>query len=163
MTTRHELDLDQLHAFAAPEHMFAPLLAEASITVPLVSGLGAAGDGRTVCRTVLEQWKITGDTVDDAALVVSELVANGAVHGLPPVWLQLARTTTDVVVAVYDRGPLTTRLLQAADAVFSGRADPLSLAEGGRGLAVVHGLARHAEILASINGGKVVRAVLPRP
>ncbi len=162
MTTRHDLDLDQLNAFAAPEHMFAPVLAEAVITVPLVSGLSAAGDARAICRTVLERWKISGATPDDAELVVSELVANGVVHGLPPVWLQIARTRTDVIVAVYDRGPLTTRLLQAADAVFSGRADPLSLAEGGRGLAVVHGLACHAEILASIHGGKVVRAALAR-
>lgn len=164
---REDIDLNVIFEYTAPNRMFTVMPESALVrrgsvaaTVPLVSGRAAAGDGRAVCRAVLSAWGLGDELLDDSTLVTSELVANGAMHGAPPVWLRLALTGDDLLVEVYDGGSLTERLLGAAQALPGLSEEVHELAEGGRGLAVVHGVARRTEVSPSRLGGKVVRAFL---
>lgn len=89
----------------------------------------AAGFARRFVARELEALGF-GGLVDDARLIVSELVTN-AVTNVPgrPVWVDLRRAGRLVALEVWDCSPLPP--------VFR---DPDFLAEGGRGLHVVEEL-----------------------
>ena len=78
----------------------------------------------------LDRWSC-GHLVDDAVLLVSELVTNAVVHGRSDVALRLWRTGSGVRVEIADRHP---------GAVLPRRPDPEAL--GGRGLYLVETLAQ---------------------
>jgi anti-sigma regulatory factor (Ser/Thr protein kinase) len=60
----------------------------------------AAGTARRIARTALAAWGVEEDTVDQAVLVVSELVTNAVEHALPPVALHLALPAGDASVHI---------------------------------------------------------------
>ncbi|OKI03408.1 hypothetical protein A6A06_39380 [Streptomyces sp. CB02923] len=89
------------------------------------------------------------EQLDDARLIVSELVANAAEHGHSACRLRLRVDQGELTVEVQDDSPLPPR---------TGK---LSLwAESGRGLAMVRLLASRFAVTGDRDGGKTVRAVL---
>ncbi|MFC8008478.1 ATP-binding protein [Streptomyces olivaceus] len=95
---------------------------------------GLVGTARRAARRVLTGWSITGDRLDDALLIVSELVTNALVHGgTGPVGLILREVRGCLTVAVRDCGPSTSTLIPCPQN---------AAAESGRGLAIVARLAR---------------------
>ncbi|WP_406312142.1 ATP-binding protein [Streptosporangium sp. NBC_01639] len=87
-------------------------------------------EARRMVRETFTTWRLPSDLVDDAVLVVSELVTNAAVYGGPPVRLSLWAMPEGVCVRVTDHG--------------LGRPHRLDLgqdATSGRGLAIVEALA----------------------
>lgn len=106
-------------------------------------------------RIRLTAWQWAGD-LDDAVLVVSELVANAARHGKATgrhLWLRLALTDEDeLIVDVSDPG----RTFPG----FEGGA--VTPGEGGRGLLVVRQLTEEFGWFLRAGHGKTVRAKLPR-
>ncbi|MEV0320312.1 ATP-binding protein [Streptomyces sp. NPDC050658] len=93
--------------------------------------------------------KVDAERVDDATLIVSELVTNATQHGRSPCRLRLVVSDDRVTVEVHDASPVRPRLL-TADAE----------REGGRGLAMVRHLAARLEVVGTGRRGKTVRAVL---
>ncbi|WP_405526355.1 ATP-binding protein [Streptomyces avidinii] len=67
----------------------------------------SAGTARRITSTVLDEWDVDDETVDQALLVVSELVTNALEHALPPVALHLQRPGNDgdLRIEVGDGGP----------------------------------------------------------
>lgn len=89
------------------------------------------------------------DRVEEARLVVSELVTNATLHGRGRCRLRLSSGEGTVTVEVRDDGlrlPLVRR--------------PGRDSEGGRGIALVGRLARRMDVTAAPGGGKTVSAVL---
>ncbi|WP_441247747.1 ATP-binding protein [Kitasatospora sp. McL0602] len=67
----------------------------------------SAGVARRVTHAALGAWGVGGDTVEQAVLVVSELVTNAVEHALPPVALHLSRPLPGgtLHIEVDDGGP----------------------------------------------------------
>ncbi|MFF0628576.1 ATP-binding protein [Streptomyces sp. NPDC004296] len=65
------------------------------------------GSVRRRARIALGGWDLSPDTVDDALLVVSELVTNAVTHALPPAALRLAYANRrrGLRIEVSDGGP----------------------------------------------------------
>lgn len=104
------------------------------LRVPFVQylpyGPEAPPAARRACRTLLDGWDVPADVVDDALLIVSELVTNAVRHALPPVTLLVSAPADGAArVEVADGGPRGTRPPAGAD-------------DGGRGLDLVCALAR---------------------
>ncbi|WP_244206619.1 ATP-binding protein [Streptomyces swartbergensis] len=87
--------------------------------------------------------------IDDAALIVSELVTNATRHGRSACRLRLQRSDEQVTVEVYDDNPGQPRMRSVT-----------TDSEGGRGLALVRCLAQRFDVAPVRGGGKRVRAVL---
>ncbi|MFG2501248.1 ATP-binding protein [Streptomyces sp. NPDC048441] len=92
---------------------------------------------------------VAADRVDDATLIVSELVTNATQHGRSPCRLRLEVSDDRVTVEVHDSSPDGPRVL-----------GPSADRESGRGLAMVRHLAARLEVVGSGQRGKAVRAVL---
>ncbi|MFF4116890.1 ATP-binding protein [Streptomyces sp. NPDC001714] len=97
---------------------------------------GAVPDVRRRAGAVLAAWKVSPDVVEDALLVVSELLTNAIVHALPPAvlrlsWMRDAGLGT-LRIEVTDAGPARTAGQPPAGI------DP---DEHGRGEEIVHALA----------------------
>ena len=75
---------------------------------------------------------LSGTTLDDALVMVSELVTNAIQHGMPEVALELWLRTDRITVAVLDRGDVPPSLICAA---------PPGDHPHGRGLLIVNALA----------------------
>ncbi|MEV2250852.1 ATP-binding protein [Streptomyces sp. NPDC050147] len=88
------------------------------------------------------------ERVDEATLVVSELVTNATRHGGSGCRLRLAISDHRVTVEVHDDNPARPRM-----------GSPEAGAESGRGLAIVRHLAESFEVVGARHG-KTVRAVL---
>ncbi|MCU1596122.1 MAG: hypothetical protein JWO12_3514, partial [Frankiales bacterium] len=87
--------------------------------------------------------------VDDARLVVTELVTNASLHGQPPVRVTVRETTDGVRVAVEDTG-------QSLPVIPAHSTEAMT----GRGLALVAAVSRAWGVDVSPTGGKVVWADL---
>ncbi|MEC4018653.1 ATP-binding protein [Streptomyces sp. H27-D2] len=87
--------------------------------------------------------------VDDALLVVSELVANATRHGRSDCRLRLHVHEGLLTVEVQDDSP------QRPSSPL-----PTETGESGRGIALVRHLSRRFEVTGAPGGGKTVRAVL---
>ncbi|MFB7629410.1 ATP-binding protein [Streptomyces sp. NPDC056149] len=112
----------------------------------------AAHWARKLTETLLlhrQMPALTADRVDDANLVVSELVTNATRHGRGECRLRLRAGGRRVTVEVHDDSPHWPRVRPIAE-----------LAENGRGLAIVRLLARRLSVTGDVGGGKTVRAVL---
>jgi len=85
---------------ASPGVMTAGAERRSSLTVRLPSDPAAGAAARRVLRTRFGHV-VTGDTLDDVLLVVSELVSNAVLHGTGDIELRVAydgrRVTGDVV------------------------------------------------------------------
>ncbi|MEV0257025.1 ATP-binding protein [Streptomyces sp. NPDC050732] len=93
--------------------------------------------------------EVAADRVDDATLIVSELVSNALRHADGGCRLSVEVSGGRVTVEVTDTSPERPRVQrQSTDR------------ESGRGLAMVRQLAHRLEVVGTHRGGKTVRAVL---
>ncbi|GAA0916122.1 ATP-binding protein [Nonomuraea longicatena] len=100
------------------------------LTLALPHTPEAVGTARRAVRDVLRERGWPEELVENAMLVVSELVTNAVVHGLPPVELRMRVVSGFAVGRVIDRSP---DLPVPVEADVGG--------EGGRGLAIVAAVA----------------------
>ena len=125
-------------------------------------------------RDYLERHAESGPGIDDAELVIEELVGNAVRHAGGPVWVSLTWSDSEPTFTVRDLGPgFEPDLLQRAAQHPLGVADSAavqaaaqeselaSLAEGGRGLFLVSHLAAVLDAAARRGGGMQVDATLP--
>ncbi len=101
------------------------------VSTALPHDLSAPSQARAQVRQTLRQWGLT-EVLDDAELVVSELVANAVRHAATPVVLTLAHRHGHLMIAVQDAAP--DRLPEPRSA---GDEDA-----GGRGMLLVDRLAQ---------------------
>jgi anti-sigma regulatory factor (Ser/Thr protein kinase) len=101
-----------------------------SAAVELVGGTEIAAHARAFASGVLRSWQLGDELCDTGVLAVSELVANAAIHGRPPVRLRLRRTDRRLIIDVCDGDDHLPRrrLAEATD-------------EDGRGIGIVASLA----------------------
>jgi anti-sigma regulatory factor (Ser/Thr protein kinase) len=112
---------------------------DAEFLFPLPHIPEAVGLVRRRAQTVLTGWNLPPALIEDAVLVISELVTNAVTHALPPAVLQLSRTAAEgpraLRIEVTDAGPAGS-VPRPADGRFP--------AEHGRGNGIVAALAaRH--------------------
>jgi anti-sigma regulatory factor (Ser/Thr protein kinase) len=105
---------------------------------------------RRWCDPVLVEWGL-GDRRPDAALVLSELVANAVRHGAGRIEVTLSQRPGALRIAVSDEGP-------AAEIAAM---NPGPTTSGGRGLAIVEHFACAWGVRVLPQGGKTVWAALP--
>ncbi len=86
----------------------------------------AVQDGRRFAAATLTDWELPAEVVQDATLIVSELLTNAIVYGSPPIRLRLRKTPQELAIEVDDAASAMPRKL---------RATPTDL--HGRGLAIV--------------------------
>ena len=120
-----DAELDQLLDLLAEVGQASP----DAVVLDLPEDPASAGRARRAVREALASWQQQG-AVDDALIVVSEMVTNAVRHGAPPVLLQVVCEDDRVLLAVGDG---SERLPVARDAGED--------AEGGRGMALVDLLA----------------------
>ncbi len=111
----------------------------------------ALPDGRRFAVDVLRRWSMPETVVDDATLIVSELLTNAIVHGRPPVRLRLRATDEELAIEVDDAASAMPRKLRATP-------DDVH----GRGLAIVAELGNRWAARAE-GFGKTVWSTLPIP
>ncbi|MEU8202639.1 ATP-binding protein [Streptosporangium sp. NPDC049046] len=105
-------------------------------------------EARRMTRDVFTRWDLPPEFVDDAVLVVGELVANATVYGEEPIRLSLWSTAQGVCVRVTDHGSERPRKLSLGED-----------ASHGRGLAIVEVLADRWGVIPVRGGiGKTVWA-----
>jgi signal transduction histidine kinase/DNA-binding response OmpR family regulator len=97
---------------------------QAEIEVPPVGS--AVQYGRRFATATLTEWAVPPEIVQDATLIVSELLTNAIVYGTPPIRLRLRKTQEELAIEVDDAASAMPRKL---------RATPTDL--HGRGLAIV--------------------------
>ncbi|MFG2307843.1 PAS domain S-box protein [Streptomyces sp. NPDC048566] len=76
--------------------------------------------GRAFLGETLLSWDCAR-SVDDAELLLSEILTNAVLHAQGPIGLHLCRTTTDLTVEVSDRSPRLPQPRMAAEDEESGR------------------------------------------
>ncbi|MFE2755152.1 ATP-binding protein [Actinosynnema sp. NPDC059335] len=103
----------------------------APVAVTLPASAGASAQARQVLGEAGASWGLSEDTIDDANLVVTELVSNAVDHASGPVGLTLSRTETGLRIEVADQSatPPQPRPVQVDSA-------------RGRGLIIVAALSR---------------------
>ena len=101
-----------------------------SAAVDLVGGTEIAAHARAFASGVLRSWHVGEELCDSGVLAVSELVANAATHGRPPVRLRLRRTDRRLSIDVTDADDHLPRRRLADDTD-----------EDGRGMGIVANLA----------------------
>ncbi|WP_331756372.1 ATP-binding protein [Streptomyces microflavus] len=112
----------------APPQNSSPL----SSHLPLDQGLHAVRAARRYADEILTSWGVSRVAVEDAVMVVSELVTNACLHTLNgPVGLRLLSQDRQLVIEVTDTCPETTDL-----SIPWNDTD----CDHGRGLAIVHAL-----------------------
>ncbi len=103
----------------------------------------AVREARTIVRGLLEQWG-HGDLIEDASLVVTELVANAVAHARSTCHLAVTRSTSGVRIEVQDGGEGTPE-----------PQPPSETSEGGRGLLIIAALSTAWGIEEAPNGKTV--------
>ncbi|NUT45872.1 MAG: ATP-binding protein [Saccharothrix sp.] len=101
------------------------------VAVTLPASAGSSARARQVVGAAGSAWGLSEDTIDDAALVVTELVSNAVDHATGPVGLTVTRTDSGLRIEVADRSsaPPQPRPVQVDSA-------------RGRGLIIVAALSR---------------------
>jgi hypothetical protein len=89
--------------------------------VDLVGGSEIAAHARAFTSGVLRSWHVGDELCDAGVLAVSELVANAAIHGRPPVRLRLRRTDRRLIIDVSDSDDHLPRRRLATDTDEDGR------------------------------------------
>ena len=92
-----------------------------SAAVDLVGGTEIAAHARAFASGVLHSWQMEEELIDSGVLAVSELVANAATHGRPPVRLRLRRTDRRLSIDVTDADDHLPRRRLADDTDEDGR------------------------------------------
>lgn len=134
------------------------------VTFPLPGAAGSPAAARSLTRTTLCGWGLE-ELVDDATVVVSELVTNALRYGTPPgtpqrplppatenepFLLSLVHYGSSVLCAVFDQGSEVPVVKE-----------PDHLRESGRGLHVLESLSRKWGWTTPDRHGKAVWALLP--
>jgi anti-sigma regulatory factor (Ser/Thr protein kinase) len=105
----------------------------------------------------LQRHAVDGGDLDDAQLVVSELLGNAVRHAAGPVWVTVSWGGESPTMTVQDLGPgFDPALLENAG---TRAIDPLQ--ESGRGLFLIHHLAPGFEAVARETAGMKVSVTLP--
>jgi hypothetical protein len=114
----------------------------------------SADSARSARRAVGDALRLLGhdELVDDASLVVSELVANAVIHARTELDLSVEESGTGVRVAVSDGSPLQPHWTPAA-----------ATATSGRGLILVQRLCSNWGVTPHGDDGKTVWAVIEHP
>jgi CheY-like chemotaxis protein len=120
------------------------------VTLDLGRDLGSVMRARRFVRETFAEWGISR-TVDDALIVVSELVTNAITHAESPCQLRLSIDDASLRVEVFDEGIGTPDPRPAS-----------TTAEHGRGLHLIAGLTAAWGIQQIPDDGKIVWAELPR-
>lgn len=102
----------------------------------LPAGLQAPGVAREHLRTIGAEWE--PGVLTAAVLLTSEVVSNAVLHGSPPVRLQVLQHDDVVRIEVRDGGTASL----TASALATALSMPSGEALGGRGLPLLHLLAR---------------------
>ena len=117
-------------------------------------------NARRFARNVLDEWGLTA-CIDDAVIVVGELLANAARHALSSdnpnektstAWLGLVRRHQAVICAVADPSPCAPEPQQ-----------PEQLSESGRGLHIIEAISSSWGSSPPHDSGKTVWARVPTP
>ncbi|MEU9992942.1 ATP-binding protein [Streptomyces sp. NPDC048045] len=117
---------------------------------PMPPVAGAVSAARLRARVVLADWNVSPEIVEDALLVVSELLTNAIVHALPPAVLRLVWVRCDGL------GTLRVEVSDAGPALAAGHSRPgIDPDEHGRGEGIVHAVADSHGI--HIHGAGVTR------
>ncbi|MEU5647579.1 ATP-binding protein [Streptomyces milbemycinicus] len=110
---------------------------------------GAAAHARAALRRALAKLDLPGETISDAALAASELIANAIEHSCGPYEMRLCRTGAELTCEIHDGDPRIPEInCSPAVAPFapgapgSGGLDALIalLPERGRGMQIVNQL-----------------------
>ncbi|MEV7729383.1 ATP-binding protein [Streptomyces sp. NPDC087917] len=125
-----------------------------SVDATAACSTGMVAEARATARDYLATLRpaVDPDAADPVALVVSELVTNALRHGGGAYTLRLTAHPDSIEVAVDDPSPRTSRM----------RAPDLVNGTGGFGWHMVNDLAHTTVITPKPDGGKTVRALLPR-
>jgi len=118
--------------------------------VQLPPDLSSAREARAFTRTLLEEWQ-AGEVVDDALLVVSEMVTNAVTHAATACELRISVDAAVVRIDVIDQG--------------AGTPEPLPRSEtrgNGRGLHLIDALTAAWGVEPADGSGKTVWAELLR-
>ncbi|MGV4988373.1 ATP-binding protein [Streptomyces sp. NPDC001709] len=114
---------------------------------PVPPAAGAVSAVRRRAAAVLTDWSVCPHLVEDALLVVSELVTNAILHARPPAVLRLSwvrgETGSTLRVEVTDAGPRLP---------LGGSLAGIDPDEHGRGETIVHALATSHGIRAHLQG-----------
>ena len=73
------------------------------VAVVLPAESGSCSRARRLVDEAVTNWGLPEEFADDAALVVTELVSNGADHAEGPLRLTVSRTEAGVRIEVHDR------------------------------------------------------------
>lgn len=119
------------------------------VEVTLPDDATAASVARTTTKATLVRWRMP-QFVDDATLVVSELVGNGLRHGFPPFLLGLERRRHRLRVAVHDGSSVPPTSVSPDDA-----------SESGRGMLIIRNLTETMDVKQIEGDGKVVAVTFP--
>jgi anti-sigma regulatory factor (Ser/Thr protein kinase) len=106
------------------------------------------GAARHFVMDILRSWNLTGQVLDDAELVISELATNAVVHARSPFRVALRRFQSGARLSVYDESPLTPGLREGVRG-----------GDSGHGLHLIEALAESWGV-ASAEPGKEVWAEL---
>ncbi|WP_369244536.1 ATP-binding protein [Streptomyces sp. R41] len=114
---------------------------------PLPHFTGAVSAVRRRVRALLADWNVYPQIVDDALLVVTELVTNAIVHALPPAELRLTWVRSDGL------GTLRVEVTDAGRVLPAGQSPAgIDPDEHGRGEEIVHALATRHGIHVHVGG-----------
>ncbi|MFK4226423.1 SpoIIE family protein phosphatase, partial [Streptomyces sp. NPDC019890] len=95
----------------------APL---ATTTIDLTAAPSSVPEGRAFISKVLTTWECA-ETIDDAGLLLSEVLTNAIQHAQGPIGLHLRRTVSELAVEISDNSPHLPQPRLAADDEESGR------------------------------------------
>jgi DNA-binding NarL/FixJ family response regulator len=121
-----------------------------SSALQLPADIASAREARTFTRNLLDEWQVP-EVIEDALLVVSEMVTNAVVHAHSACELRVSLSPMVVRVEVADRGRGTPEPMP-----------PSATRSSGRGLHLIDALTAAWGVEPSADGGKTVWAELLR-
>jgi anti-sigma regulatory factor (Ser/Thr protein kinase) len=119
----------------------------AELKLPLWRNAGSASRARGAATLFLTALGIAAKVVADAALIITELVANAVRHGKDPIEMGLAVNEDTLRIEVSDGGELSEPIV--ATSVSPDQA-------AGRGLAIVEACSLRWGVINHAKGGKTV-------